>query len=127
MSYDDEIWSFPYAKQKNVEKAKAAPEKAGDTWTWTALDADTKMIVSYLVDGRDAGYARKFMADVPSRLANRVQLLLPMAIGPIWRPWKALSDVMWTTGRSLLRCTGIRLKVISITAQPNAPESRRKR
>src|SRR5687767_1478594 len=41
----DEIWSFTYAKQKNVAKAKAAPEVAGDTWTWTALEADTKLIV----------------------------------------------------------------------------------
>jgi len=70
----DEIWSFTYAKQKNVETAKAAPEGAGDTWTWTALDADTKLIVSWLVGGRDAGFAAGFMEDVASRLANRVQL-----------------------------------------------------
>lgn len=42
----DEIWSFCYAKQKNVAAAKAAPGEAGDVWTWTALDADTKLIVS---------------------------------------------------------------------------------
>jgi IS1 family transposase len=70
----DEIWSFCYAKQKNVETAKAAPEEAGDVWTWTALDADSKLIVSYLVGGRDGGYASEFMNDVASRLANRVQL-----------------------------------------------------
>lgn len=70
----DEIWSFTYAKQKNVAKAKAAPEDAGDTWTWTALDADSKLIVSYLVGGRDAGEAHEFMQDVADRLANRVQL-----------------------------------------------------
>ncbi len=70
----DEIWSFTYSKQKNVETAKAAPGEAGDTWTWTALDADSKLIVSYLVGGRDAGYADAFMQDVASRLANRVQL-----------------------------------------------------
>ncbi len=70
----DEIWSFCYAKQKNVVTAKAAPEDAGDVWTWTALDADTKLIVSYLVGGRDAGYAHEFMQDVAARLANRVQL-----------------------------------------------------
>ena len=45
----DEIWSFTYAKQKNVKAAKAAPEEAGDTWTWTALDAETKLIVSWLL------------------------------------------------------------------------------
>ena len=70
----DEIWSFTYAKQKNVAQAKAAPEGAGDTWTWTALDADSKLIVSWLVGGRDAGYAAEFMQDLAGRLANRVQL-----------------------------------------------------
>jgi IS1 family transposase len=70
----DEIWSFTYAKQKNVAGAKAAPEDAGDTWTWTALDADSKLIVSWLVGGRDAEYANAFMQDVAGRLANRVQL-----------------------------------------------------
>jgi IS1 family transposase len=70
----DEIWSFTYAKQKNVPTAKDAPEGAGDTWSWTALDADSKLIVSYLVGGRDAEYAMWFMDDLASRLANRVQL-----------------------------------------------------
>ena len=70
----DEIWSFTYAKQKNVAGAVAAPEAAGDTWTWTALDADSKLIVSYLVGGRSAEYAAEFMEDVASRLAARVQL-----------------------------------------------------
>jgi len=70
----DEIWSFCYAKAKNVPTAKAAPEEAGDVWTWTALDADSKLIVSYLIGGRDADYANEFMQDVAGRLANRVQL-----------------------------------------------------
>ena len=70
----DEIWSFCYAKAANVSTAKAAPEEAGDVWTWTALDADTKLIVSYLVGGRDAGYALEFIDDLRQRLANRVQL-----------------------------------------------------
>jgi IS1 family transposase len=70
----DEIWSFCYAKEKNVPAATAAPAEAGDVWTWTAIDADSKLIVSYLVGGRDAGYATEFMQDVASRLANRVQL-----------------------------------------------------
>ncbi len=70
----DEIWSFCYAKQKNVATAKAAPEDAGDVWTWTALDADSKLIVSYLVGGRDAEYANDFMQDVAARLTSRVQL-----------------------------------------------------
>ena len=70
----DEIWTFCYAKQRNVRTAKAAPLDAGDVWTWTALDADSKLIVSYLVGGRDSEYANEFMDDVASRLANRVQL-----------------------------------------------------
>ena len=70
----DEIWSFCYAKAKNVLTAKAAPDHAGDVWTWTALDRDSKLIVSYLIGGRDAQYANAFMQDVADRLANRVQL-----------------------------------------------------
>lgn len=70
----DEIWSFCYAKAKNVETAKNAPDDAGDVWTWTALDTDSKMIISWLVGGRDAGYATEFISDLKDRLANRVQL-----------------------------------------------------
>ncbi|MGN6363352.1 IS1 family transposase [Asticcacaulis taihuensis] len=70
----DEIWSFTYAKQKNVADAKAAPDGAGDTWTWTALDAASKMIVSYFVGDRSGMSAMDLMDDLRSRLANRVQL-----------------------------------------------------
>jgi len=70
----DEIWSFTYAKQKNVKGAKSAPAEAGDTWTWVAMDADSKLIVSCLVGGRDSEYAIEFMDDVAKRLANRVQM-----------------------------------------------------
>ncbi len=70
----DEIWSFVYAKQKNVAKAKAAPDGAGDAWSWTALDADTKLIVSWMVGDRTTDTAKLFVADLASRLANRVQI-----------------------------------------------------
>lgn len=70
----DEIWSFVYAKAANVEKAKAAPEAAGDVWTWTAICADTKLIVSWLLGARDQDAALTFVHDLESRLANRVQL-----------------------------------------------------
>lgn len=70
----DEIWSFTYAKQKNVATAKAAPDGAGDTWTWTAIDADSKFIVSWFIGGRDGDCAAWFINDLASRLANRVQL-----------------------------------------------------
>lgn len=70
----DEIWAFVYAKQKTVATAKAAPEGAGDVWTWTAIDADTKLIPSWFVGGRDSDAAMIFMEDLRDRLANRVQL-----------------------------------------------------
>jgi IS1 family transposase len=71
----DEIWSFTYAKNKNVTAEIAEKhESAGDTWTWTALDADSKLIISWLVGGRSAEHAVPFMNDLQSRLANRVQL-----------------------------------------------------
>ena len=70
----DEIWSFCYAKEANVRRAKAAPFESGDVWTWTALDADSKLIISYLVGDRDAYSAFAFMQDLKSRLATRVQL-----------------------------------------------------
>jgi IS1 family transposase len=70
----DEIWSFTYAKQKNVPTAKRQDLAYGDTWTWTALDADSKLLITWLVGGRDSDYAMGFMDDLRSRLANRVQL-----------------------------------------------------
>ncbi len=70
----DEIWSFCYAKAKNVSRAKAAPEGAGDVWTWTALDRDSKMILSWEVGNRSSATAIEFMDDLRSRLGHRVQL-----------------------------------------------------
>ena len=69
----DEIWSFCYSKAKNTSDEKKL-EGAGDVWTWTALDADSKLIISYIVGNRDAGCAMQLMDDLQSRLANRVQL-----------------------------------------------------
>jgi IS1 family transposase len=68
----DEIWSFVGAKAKNVPACKVG--FWGDVWTWTAIDPESKLIVSYLVGGRDAQWAGVFMNDVADRLANRVQL-----------------------------------------------------
>jgi IS1 family transposase len=70
----DEIWSFNYCKRATLPTAKAAPADAGDVWTWTAIDRDSKLMISYLVGGRDAGYATEFMQDVADRVANRIQL-----------------------------------------------------
>jgi IS1 family transposase len=69
----DEVWSFCYGKDKNVSEEQKA-KGAGSLWTWTALDADSKLIVSYLCGGRDARWAKSFMEDVASRLTTRVQI-----------------------------------------------------
>jgi IS1 family transposase len=70
----DEVWSFVYAKAKNVPCAKAAPEIAGDVWTWTAIDADSKLIVSWLVGDRSGETACRFVQDLADRLKHRVQI-----------------------------------------------------
>ena len=70
----DEAWAFCYAKQKNVPTAKAAPEGAGDIWTWVGLDADTKLVVSWYVGGRDSEAAMTFIDDLATRLTHRVQI-----------------------------------------------------
>lgn len=70
----DEIWSFCYSKQRNVPKDKAGVFGYGDVWTWTAIDADTKLIPCWLVGNRDAGCATAFISDLASRLKGRVQL-----------------------------------------------------
>lgn len=71
----DEIWAFCYAKEKNVATAKAAPDDAGDVWTWVAIDADTKLIPSWRIGDRGAETAVEFVKDLASRLANRVHLV----------------------------------------------------
>ena len=70
----DEIWAFVGAKKKNVSAEKKAAHGWGDVWTWTAIDADSKLCVSYLVGGRDAGWAAEFMHDVAGRVDRRIQL-----------------------------------------------------
>jgi IS1 family transposase len=69
----DEIWEFVGAKAKNVSPEKKA-EGWGDVWTWTAIDADTKLIVSYTLGDRGAETAKAFMEDLASRIINRMQL-----------------------------------------------------
>jgi len=70
----DELWSFCYDKQQHVAAAKSPVEGAGDVWTWTAIDADTKLIVSWMIGNRDGETAAVFIKDLKTRLANRVQL-----------------------------------------------------
>lgn len=70
----DECWSFVYAKEKNVPPDKRGQFGYGDVWTWVAIDADTKLVPSFMVGNRDARSARMFIEDLASRLASRVQL-----------------------------------------------------
>lgn len=70
----DEIWSFCYSKAKNVPVEKQGQFGVGDVWTWTAICADTKLVPSWHVGSRDGDSARRFIVDLASRLANRVQL-----------------------------------------------------
>ena len=70
----DEVWSFVYAKEKNVPRATNAPPAAGDVWTWIALCADTKLVPAWWVGDRSGDTASAFIADLSSRLAKRVQL-----------------------------------------------------
>jgi IS1 family transposase len=69
----DEVWSFCYAKAKNVPEQKK-DSGAGDVWLWTGIDADTKLILSYLCGGRDADWATQFMEDLASRVSTRIQI-----------------------------------------------------
>lgn len=70
----DEVWSFVYAKAKQVAKMADAPTDAGSIWTWTAIDAESKLIIAYLVGGRGMSYATTFLRDLNGRLARRCQL-----------------------------------------------------
>ena len=70
----DEIWSFVYAKEKNVPEEMNGTFGVGDVWTWTAIDANTKLIPSFMLGNRDARAANAFIDDLKGRLANRVQL-----------------------------------------------------
>jgi IS1 family transposase len=70
----DEIWAFVGAKQKNVPNDLQHTFGVGDVWTWTAIDADSKLIISYKVGLRNGGHANEFMKDVAGRLLNKVQL-----------------------------------------------------
>jgi len=70
----DEVWSFVHAKAKNVPEEKRGQFGFGDVWTWTAIDADSKLMIAFHLGRRDAGAAHTFMNDVAGRLANRVQL-----------------------------------------------------
>ncbi len=68
----DEIWSFVYSKQKNVPEGMEG--EAGDVWTWTAIDSETKLVPSWRIGSRDGDTALEFISDLGARMANRIQL-----------------------------------------------------
>jgi IS1 family transposase len=70
----DEIWSFVYAKAKNVPEEHKGELGYGDTWTWTALDSETKLLITWAVGRRDGFTATAFIRDLADRLSTRVQL-----------------------------------------------------
>ena len=70
----DEIWSFVGCKEKNISEGRREEEGIGDVWTWTAMDADSKLMICWHVDDRSPEAATDFVADLKERLANRVQL-----------------------------------------------------
>ncbi len=80
----DEIWSFVYAKQRNLPEEMEG--NGGDVWTWEGIDADTKLVISWLVSSRDAEAAKIFMDDIAYRLKNRFQLTTD--------GWKAYLDAV---------------------------------
>jgi IS1 family transposase len=70
----DEIWAFTYCKDKNLDTAKAAPDQAGSIWTWVAIDADTKLVPTWMIGDRDGATAHYFIKSLAGRIANRIQL-----------------------------------------------------
>lgn len=130
----DEIWSFVYAKQKNLPAHMKDRADVGDVWTWTAIDADSKLIVSWLASDRSAEAAKEFMDDVASRLVRRVQLTsdgLPAYPSVVEMAFKGKVDYAQLvkiygpegttvgTGRySPPRCVGAKSEVVSGTPDP---------
>jgi IS1 family transposase len=122
----DEIWSFVYSKQKNVPDELQGQFGVGDVWTWTALDADSKLIVSWYVGGRQHEDADAFMVDLASRLRDRIQLTTdglgsyPNAVGLAFKQNIDFAQLMKTYAAesrigqarySPAVCTGARVRV----------------
>jgi IS1 family transposase len=68
----DEIWSFVYSKQKNIPEGME--DYAGDVWTWVGIDADTKLVISWMIGSKDAESGKVFIEDLAKRITNRIQL-----------------------------------------------------
>ncbi len=120
----DEIWSFVYSKQRNVPEELKGQFGVGDVWTWTALDADSKLIVSWYVGERKYEDAAEFMVDLKSRLRDRIQLTTdghaayPNAVGLAFKRDIDFAQLIkqYATSPSVGRysppiCTGARVRV----------------
>lgn len=128
----DEVWSFVYAKQKNVPEELKGMFGVGDVWTWTALCADTKLIVSWYVGGRAYEDARAFMEDLKERLAGRIQLTTDghaayvAAVGLTFKrgdiDWAQLQKIYASHGGdgrySPSVCTGTKVRVLKGDPDP---------
>ena len=131
----DEIWSFIYAKDKNVPRAKKAPPEAGDVWTWTAICSDTKLVPSWRIGDRSGMTAIEFMDDLRMRLVDRVQITsdghkaylgaIEGAFGgdvdyaQLVKLYGKLPGVDAATRYSPPQCTGIRKMVIEGDPDPD--------
>lgn len=129
----DEIWSFVYAKQRNVPEELKGMFGVGDVWTWTAIDADTKLIASWYVGERKYEDARAFMGDLKSRLAGRVQLttdghsVYVAAVGLTFRnniDWAQLQKQYRSPREGEARyspavCTGIKTRILKGDPDPS--------
>src|SRR6266567_3450566 len=129
----DEVWTFIGAKAKNTSPEKKAAGW-GDTWTWTAIDADSKLCVSYFVGGRDLGWAKEFMEDCASRIRGRVQVTtdghrayleavesafgMDVDYAQLQKIYGAPSDEE-ARRYSPARCIGTDMKVVSGNPDPN--------
>lgn len=118
----DECWAFCYVKAKNVtEEIKAAVPCPGDVWTWAAIDADTKLIPSWIIGPRDATTARLFVNDLAGRLANRIQPTSDFQTDP-------LSTIrFWNATISSQRSTTPSTRLITSSYRPAIAARRRSR
>jgi IS1 family transposase len=128
----DEIWSFVGSKQKNIPADREGDPNYGDVWTWTALDADSKLIVSWYIGGRAFEDCMAFMEDLKARFANRIQLTTDghqAYVAPVGLNFK--QDIDWAQIQKTYRadhsgerrhspqvCTGIKTRVLKGDPDP---------
>jgi IS1 family transposase len=129
----DEIWSFVGSKQKNIPADRVGDPNYGDVWTWTALDADSKLIVSWYVGGRAFEDCMAFMEDLKARLAGRIQLSTDghqAYVAPVGLTFR--QDIDWAQIQKTYRadhsgerryspqvCTGVKKRILKGDPDPD--------